>query len=87
MKVIYMTERHHTSDQSTQNDTPIAEITVEQLTVYRYHIPMTDDVNDPEGIALKRFLAGEPPDAGPAEGDRHPLSTYYVGEVTPSSKA
>lgn len=59
----------------------IFEITVEQLTVYRYHVEMTDDVSDPEVIALERFRAGELPDAGPAEGEQHDLSTFVVGEV------
>lgn len=61
----------------------VAEIAVEQLTVYRYHVVLTDDVDDPEAVALQRFLAGETPDAGPAEGEQHELETFYVGEVEP----
>ncbi|MBC45180.1 MAG: hypothetical protein CMO08_05185 [Thalassospira sp.] len=65
----------------------LVEITVEQLTVYRYHVEMSDDVTDPEAIALERFRAGELPDAGPAEGEEHELTTYFVGPVKPESAA
>ena len=57
------------------------EITVEELTVYRYHVILTDDVEDPGAVALERFRSGESPDAGPAEGEQHELTTYFVGEV------
>jgi len=59
----------------------VAEIAVEQLTVYRYFINMTDGINDPEAIALARFKASEAPDAGPAEGEQHELTTYFIGEA------
>jgi hypothetical protein len=55
------------------------EVTVEQLVVYRYHVPA--DEADPEGVAMARFLAGEDPDAGPSGGEQHDLTTYFVGEV------
>jgi len=71
----------------TKNQKPeIFEITVEQLTVYRYHVEMNDDVSDPEAIALERFRAGELPDAGPAEGEQHELTTYFVGPVEPEGE-
>ena len=59
----------------------IAEIAVEELTVYRYHVALTDAIDDPEAVALERYRNGETPDAGPAEGEQHELTTYYVGEV------
>jgi len=62
-----------------------AEIAVEQLTVYRYVVALTEDVTDPEGIALARFKAGELPDLGPAEGEQHELTTYYIGEYQPEA--
>jgi hypothetical protein len=48
-------------------------------------VALTDDVNDPEGIALARFKAGEMPDLGPAEGEQHELTTYYIGEYQPEA--
>lgn len=68
----------------TQNQNlEIAEIAVEELTVYRYHVPLTDDVDDPGAVALERFRNGEPADAGPVEGEQHELTTHYVGELQP----
>jgi len=61
-----------------------AEIAVEQLTVYRYVVALTDD--DPEGIALARFKAGEMPDLGPAEGEQHEMTAYYIGEYQPEAE-
>jgi len=66
----------------TQTQKPeTVEITVEELTVYRYHVALTDDVDDPSAVALERFRNGELPDAGPAEGEQHDLTTYFVGQV------
>ncbi|MEW5425148.1 hypothetical protein [Amorphus sp. 3PC139-8] len=56
-----------------------AEIAVEQLTVYRYVVALTDDISDPGAVALARFKDGELPDLGPAEGEQHELTTYYIG--------
>ncbi|PKR48447.1 hypothetical protein [Thalassospira marina] len=56
------------------------EVTVEQLTVYRYLVPA--DADDAEGVALDRFNAGDVPDLGPAEGEQHDLTTYFVGDYT-----
>ena len=64
----------------------LVEITVEQLTVYRYQVEMNDDLTDPEAVALERFRAGEVPDAGPSEGEQHDLSTIVVGEVEPEAE-
>lgn len=60
-------------------------IVVEQLTVYCYHVP--DAADDPGAIALERFLAGDAPDSGPADGEQHDLTTYYVGDVEPTAPA
>jgi len=62
-----------------------AEIAVEQLTVYRYVVEFTDDVSDPGAVALSRFTNGEAPDLGPAEGEQHELTTYYVGAYQPEA--
>jgi hypothetical protein len=62
-----------------------AEIAVEQLTVYRYVVALTDDVSDPGAIALSRFKDGEMPDLGPAEGEQHELTTYYIGAYQPEA--
>lgn len=62
-----------------------AEIAVEQLTVYRYVVALTDDISDPRAVALARFKAGEMPDLGPAEGEQHELTAYYVGEYQPEA--
>ncbi|MGX1100887.1 hypothetical protein [Amorphus sp. MBR-141] len=61
-------------------DYAFAEIAVEQLTVYRYVVALTDDVCDPEAVPLARFKAGETPDLGPADGEAHDLSTFYIDE-------
>jgi hypothetical protein len=61
----------------------IAEIAIEELTVYRYHVALTDDVDDPGAVALERFRNGEPADAGPVEGEQHELSAHYVGQLPP----
>lgn len=64
----------------TQDQKPeLAEIAVEELTVYRYHVPLTENVDDPGAVALERFRNGEPADAGPVEGEQHELTTYFVG--------
>lgn len=60
----------------------LVAVTVEELVVYRYHVPA--DADDPEGIALDRFRNGELPDAGPSEGEQHDLSTYFIGDVEPT---
>lgn len=70
------------------NDTPTtateyAEIAVEQLTVYRYVVALTDDISDPGAAALERFNNGDTPDLGPADGEQHELTTYYVGAYQP----
>ena len=59
----------------------LVAVTVEELVVYRYHVPAYAD--DPEGVALDRFINGELPDAGPSEGEQHDLSTYFIGDVEP----
>ncbi|WP_453970767.1 hypothetical protein [Amorphus sp. MBR-141] len=41
---------------------------------------LTDEVRDPEAVALTRFKAGATPDLGPADGEEHDLSTYHIGE-------
>jgi len=64
----------------------IIDVAVEELTVYHYHVEVADDVTDPEAVALERFRAGELPDAGPAEGERHDLSTFLVGPVEPRAE-
>ncbi|MGX1101392.1 hypothetical protein [Amorphus sp. MBR-141] len=69
-----MNTNHSTADHA------FAEIAVEQLTVYRYVVALTDEVRDPEAVALARFKAGEIPDLGPADGEAHDLSTFYIDE-------
>jgi hypothetical protein len=64
----------------------IIDVAVEELVVYHYHIEVADEATDPEAIALERFRAGELPDAGPAEGEQHELSTFVVGEVEPEGQ-
>jgi len=64
----------------TQNP-KIIDVAVEELVVYHYHVEVADEATDPEVIALERFRAGELPDAGPAEGEQHDLSTFVCGEV------
>ncbi|PJK27868.1 hypothetical protein [Minwuia thermotolerans] len=63
-----------------------AEIAVEQLTVYRYVVALTDDINDPGAVALSRFTNGEEPDLGPADGEQHELTTYYIGAYQPEAE-
>ncbi|WP_420419645.1 hypothetical protein [Pacificispira sp.] len=70
-----------TTDSKTVESSRLVEVTVEQLTVYRYHVPA--DVADPEGVAMARFLVGEKPDAGSADGEQHDLTTCFVGDVDP----
>lgn len=72
------------------NDTPTtateyAEIAVEQLTVYRFVVPLNDEISDPGAIALERFNNGDTPDLGPADGEQHELTTYYVGAYQPKA--
>lgn len=59
----------------------IAEVAVEQLTVYRYRVLCTDVGYDASDVALARFLAGEEPDLGPAEGEQHDLTTFDICET------
>lgn len=54
-----------------------AEIAVEQL---------TDEISDPGAVALSRFTNGEDPDLGPAEGEQHALTTFYIGEYQPEAE-
>jgi len=63
--------------------TEYAEIAVEQLTVYRYVVALTDDITDPDAVARDRFINGDTPDLGPAEGEQHELTTYYIGDYQP----
>jgi len=77
--------KHATTGSKAVEAPRLVEVTVEQLTVYRYHV--SDDADDPEEAAKARFLAGEKPDAGSADGDQHELATYVVGEVEPTPPA
>lgn len=63
--------------------TEYAEIAVEQLTVYRYVVALTDDITDPGSVALDRFINGDTPDLGPADGEQHELTTYFIGDYQP----
>jgi len=75
--------KNHTDAEVGKTQPPrLVAVTVEELVVYRYHVPA--DADDPEGIALDRFRNGELPDAGPTEGEQHDLSTYFVGDVEPT---
>ena len=75
--------KNHTDAEEGKTQPPrLVAVTVEELVVYRYHVPA--DADDPEGIALDRFRNGELPDAGPTEGEQHDLSTYFVGDVEPT---
>lgn len=74
-------ENQPADDCGKKNAPYIAEVAVEQLTVYRYRVVCTDIGYDAADIALARFLAGEEPDLGPAEGEQHDLTTFNIGET------
>lgn len=75
-------ENQPANDCGKENAPYLAEVAVEQLTVYRYRVVCTDIGYDAGDIALARFLSGEVPDLGPAEGEQHDLTTFNICETS-----